>query len=104
MEDKLVTLLKVTSPHLGGFLKDKLEFDGIDCFFTNEGLDLGSEYQSDDVFLNVKSNQSEKAVKTLLQIQKDFDLDKIQEDSSYSDLKKILVPVKLSENCIELCK
>lgn len=104
MENNLVTLLKITTPQLGSFVKDKLEFEDIECFFTNEGLDLGSEYKPDDVFLNVKLSQSEKAIKTLLQIHKEFDLDKIQEDGSYTDLKKILVPVKLSANCTELCK
>lgn len=104
MENQLVTLLKITTPQLGSFVKDKLESEGVDCFFTNEGLTMGSDYNPDEVFLNVYARQCEKAVKILLQIHKDYDLDKVQENNSFKDLKKILVPVKLSEDCIELCK
>ena len=103
MENELVTILRITTPHLGSFVKDKFESNGIECFFTNEGLTLGSEYNPDEVLLKVKVNQSEKAVKILLQIHKDYDLDKIQKDITFSDLRKILVPVKLIDNCIDIC-
>lgn len=104
MENQLVTILKITTPQLGSFVKNKLEFEGIDCFFTNKGLTIGSEYNVDEVFLNVKARQAEKAVKILLQIQKEYDLDEVQENGSFKDLKKILVPVKLSDDCIKTCK
>lgn len=104
MEHQLVTILRVTTPQLGSFVKEKFESNGIEVFFTNEGLTLGSRYNPNEVLLKVKARQSEKAVKTLLQIHKDYDLDKVELDKSFADLKKILVPVKLSSNCIELCK
>lgn len=104
MENQLVTVLRITKPQLGSFVKDKFEAEKIECFFTNEGMTLGSTYNPYEVLLKVRVGQSEKAVKILLQIQKDYDIDKIQENGSFKDLKKILVPVKLSESCIELCK
>lgn len=103
MKNQLVTILKITTPQLGSFVKDNLESEGIECFFTNEGLTMGSDYNPDEVYLNVKARQTEKAVKILLQMHKEYDLDKVQKNGSFKDLKKILVPVKLSENCIELC-
>lgn len=104
MENQLVTILRITTPSLGNFVKNKLESEGIECFFTNEGLSLGSKYNPDEVLLEIKAKQSEKAVKTLLQIHKDYDLDLVEKNGSFKDLKKILVPVKMSEGCIELCK
>lgn len=104
MENQLVTILRITTPQLGSFVKDKLESNGIEVFFTNEGLSIGSEYDPNEVLLKVKAKQSEKAIKTLLQIHKDYDLDKIEADKTFGDLKKILLPVKLSPDCIEICK
>ena len=102
MENQLVTILRIKNPQLGNFVKNKLESDGIECFFTNEGLTLGSQYDPNEVLLKVKANQSEKAVKTLLQIHKDYDLDKIREDDTIKDLKKILVPIKLNKSSYPL--
>lgn len=103
MKNQLVTLLKITTPQLGSFVKDKLESEGIECFFTDEGLRMGSDYNPNEVYLNVKARHCEKAVKILLQMHKEYDLDKVQKNGSINDLKKILVPVKLSENCVKLC-
>ena len=104
MESQLVTILKITTPQLGSFVKYKLESEGIECFFTNEELTLGSKYNPDEVFLNVKVLQSKKAVKILMQVHKDYDLDKIKMNHSVTELKKILFPVELSKDCFELCK
>lgn len=104
MENQLITLLRVTTHQLGSFVKDKLEEHGIEVFFTNEGLSIGEKYNPNEVLLKVKAGQSEKAIVRLLQIHKDYDLDKVKHDASFADFRKILVPVKLSENCIELCK
>ena len=104
MENELVTILRITRPQLGSFVKNKFEAEDIECFFTNEGLTLGREYNPDEVLLKEKVNQSEQEIKTLLQIHKDYDLDKIREDKTYKDLKKILVPIKLVNNCIDICK
>lgn len=104
MENHLVTILRITSPRLGSFVKDKFEAKGIECFFTNEGMTIGSQYNPDEVLLKVKVADSEKAIKILLQIHKEYDLDKIGDDNSLAQLKKILVPVKLGSECIALCK
>jgi nucleotide-binding universal stress UspA family protein len=104
MENQLITLLRITTTQLGSFVKDKLESNGIEVFFTNQELSLGDKYNPKEVVLKVKAKHSEKAVGILLQIHKDYDLDKIKNDTSFGDLKKILVPVKLSKDCLALCK
>ena len=98
----MVTILRIKNPPLGSYVKNKFENEGIECFFTNEGLILGSQYNPNEVLLKVKAYQSEKAVKILLQIHKDYGLDKIREDKTFKDLKKILVPIKLGEGSFEL--
>ena len=98
----MVTILRIKNPALGSFVKDKLENEGIECFFTNEGLILGSKYDPNEVLLKVKTENSEETIKTLLQIHKEYDLEKIKKDDSLKDLKKILAPIKLSENCYPL--
>ncbi len=104
MKNQLVTLLRITTPQLGSFVKDKLESNGIEVFFTNEGLTIGSKYDPNEVLLKIKAGQSEKAIKTLLRIHKDYDLDKVEKDKSFVDVKKILLPLKLSSSSIDLCK
>lgn len=104
MENQLVTILRISTPHLGSFVKDKLEEHGIEVFFTNEGMTPGERYNPDEVLLKIKARQSEKAIARLLQLHKDYDLDKAKDDVSFTNLRKILVPVKLSEDCIDLCK
>jgi len=104
MENQLVTILRVTTHRLGNFVKNKLEAEGIEIYFINEGLTLGSHYNPEEVLLKVKAVQSEKAIKALLQIHKDYDLDKVAIDQSIVNMKKILLPVKLSDGCVELCR
>ncbi len=104
MENQLITLLRITSPQMGSFVKDKLESHGIEVFFTNEGLSASDKYNPKEVLLKVKAKDTEEAIEILLRIHKDYDLEKIKKDKSFAALKKILVPVKLSENCIELCR
>ncbi|WP_340113935.1 universal stress protein [Maribellus mangrovi] len=104
MENQLVTILRVSTPQLGSFVKDRLEEHGIEVFFTNEDMTPGDRYNPNEVLLNVKARQSEKAIARLLQLHKEYDLDKIKDDVSFTNLRKILVPVKLSEDCIDLCK
>ena len=104
MENQLVTILRISTPRLGSFVKDKLEEHGIEVFFTNEGMTPGERYNPDEVLLKVKARQSEKAVARLLQLHKEYDLNKVKDDVSFTNLKKILVPVKFSEDCVDLCK
>ncbi|WP_346864237.1 universal stress protein [uncultured Draconibacterium sp.] len=104
MENQLITLLRIKTHNLGSFVKDKLESNGIEVFFTNENLSKSDKYNPNEVLLKVKAKETEKAIQILLRIHKDYDLDKIKEDIGFTDLRKILVPVKLSEDCIELCR
>jgi nucleotide-binding universal stress UspA family protein len=104
MENQLVTILRVAKPQVGSFVRKRFESEGIECFFTNEGMTIENKYNPDEVLLKVKAGKSEKAIKLLLQMHKEYDLDSITEDSSYAQMKKILLPVKMSEGCLELCK
>lgn len=104
MENQLVTILRITKPQVGSFVKNRLESEGIECFFTNEGLTIGSDYNPNEVLLKVKDCNSERAIKTLLQMHQEIDLDSITEDISYTQMKKILLLVKMSDGCIDLCK
>ena len=104
MENQLVTILRITKPQVGSFVKRRFESEGIDCFFTNEGLKMGGAYNPDEVLLKVKAGKSEKAIKLLMKMHKEYDLDTLSEDASYAQMKKILLPVKMSEGCLELCK
>lgn len=104
MENQLITLLRITTPYLGSSVKDKLESHGIEVFFTNEGLSMSDRYNPNEVLLKVKAKDTEKAIEVLLHLHKDYDLDTIKEDESFSDMKKILVPLKLGENRIQLCQ
>ena len=103
MENQLVTILRITSPQLGNYVKNKLEEHGIEVFFTDEGRALGSNYNPDEVVLKVKSNNTEEAVKILLRVHKDYDLDEITKNHRFKDLKKILFPVLLTPQCIDYC-
>ncbi|MCG6186792.1 universal stress protein [Maribellus maritimus] len=104
MENQLVTILRITKPQVGSFVKRRFESEGIECFFTNEGLKMGGVYNPDEVLLKVKAGKSEKAIKLLLNMHREYDLDTLSEDASYAQMKKILLPVKMSEGCLELCK
>jgi len=104
MENQLITLLRIKTPNLGSFVKDKLEENGFEVFFTNEGLQLGEIYNPDEVLLKVKAGQSEKAIAILLRLHKEYDLDEIRDIGEVKKLKKILVPVKISDACLNLCE
>ncbi|MBN1986378.1 MAG: universal stress protein [Prolixibacteraceae bacterium] len=104
MENQLITILRISTPYMGSFVKNKFESEGIECFFTNEGTTIGSKYNPDEILLKVKAGNSEKAIKLLLQLHREQDLYSIKEDRPYTQIKKILLPVKISEDCINLCK
>ena len=104
MENQLVTILRISTPQLGSFVKDKLEEIGVEVFFTNDKMSPGEQYNPDEVLLKVKAQQSEKAIARLLQLHKEYDLDKVKNDKNFTNQRKILLPVKLSEDCIDLCK
>ena len=104
MENQLVTILRITKPQVGSFVKRRLESEGIECFFTNEGLKMGGTYNPDEVLLKVKAGSSERAIKLLMDMHKEYDLDTLAEDTSYAQMKKILLPVKMSDDCLELCE
>ena len=104
MENQLVTILRISTPQLGSFVKDKLEEIGVEVFFTNDKMTPGEQYNPDEVLLKVKAQQSEKAIARLLQLHKEYDLDKVKNDENFANQRKILLPVKLSEDCIDLCK
>ena len=73
MENQLITILRITSPRQGRFVKDKLEEHNIEVFFTNEELSEDEKYDPNNVLLKVKAKHSEKAIAMLLQLHKEVE-------------------------------
>ncbi|MCK4360954.1 MAG: universal stress protein [Bacteroidales bacterium] len=104
MENLLVTIVTFKKLHVACFVKEKFEFEGIECFLTDEGFKTTNSNIPQGIKLKVRANETEKAIRVLLQIHKEYDLDKIEQDSSVKDMKKILVPIDFSEYSINACK
>lgn len=104
MENLLVTIVTFEHLHVGCFVKEKFEFEDIECFLSDEGFKTTNSNIPQGIKLKVRANETEKAIKLLLQIHKEYDLDKIEQDSSVKDKKKILVPIDFSEYSINACK
>lgn len=104
MNNQLVTIMKFTKLFAVRFVKEKLESDGIECFLTDEGFDSSGEGLSLGWNLKVRPNDVEQTVKILLQINKEYDLAGIEEDSTIKYFKKILVPVDLRKYSVNTCK
>ena len=104
MENLLVTIITFKELHIGCFVKEKFEFEGIECFLTDEGFKTTDSNIPQGIKMKVRANETEKAIKMLLKIHREYDLDKIEQDSSVKDKKKILVPVDFSEYSINACK
>ncbi len=103
MENILVTIVTFKDLHVGCFVKEKFEFEGIECFLTDEGIKVTNSNIPQGIKLKVRANDSEKAIRAILQIHKEYDLDKIEQDSSFKEKKKILVPVDISKYSINVC-
>ncbi|HKJ42706.1 MAG TPA: universal stress protein [Sunxiuqinia sp.] len=104
MKNQLVTVMKFTKMYAVRFVKEKLEFEGIECFLTDEGFDSTDKKQPMRWNLKVKASDVEPTVKLLLQLNRDFDLNDIHKNHTIRDLRKILVAIDLfnySFNTIE---
>jgi len=104
MVNPLITILTFEKLEVGCFVKEKFEFEGIECFLTDEGIKVTESYTPQGIKLKVRANDSEKAIRVVLQIHKEYDLDKIEQDSSIIGKKKILVPVDISDYSINACE
>lgn len=104
MENLLVTVVTFKHLHVGCFVKEKFEFEGIECFLTDEGFETSNNNFPQGIKLKVRANDTEKAIRTILHIHKEYDLDKIEQDSSVKEMKKILVPIDFSKYSINACK
>jgi len=104
MVNPLITILTFEKLEVGCFVKEKFEFEGIECFLTDEGLKITQNYIPQGIKLKVRANDSEKAIRMILQIHKEYDLEKIIQSSSIKEKKKILVPVDTSEYSINACE
>ena len=97
MENLLVSIASFKKLHIGDFVKEKFELKGIECFLTDEGFEITDDNFPKGFKLKVGLKDTEKAIKILLQVHKEYDLDKIKQDSSLiKDKKKILIPVDIS--------
>lgn len=104
MKNQLVILMKFTELFALRFVKEKLEFENIDCFLTDEGFESSDTMLMEGWNLKVRARDVEKAVKILLQLNKEFDLNKIQEDDMVKGLRKILVPLDLENYSLNTCR
>ncbi len=104
MNNLLVSIASFTKLHVGGFVKEKFELEGIECFLTDEGFEIETDYAPKGFKLKVRPDDTEQAVKVLLQIHEEYNLDKIESDGLIKDKKKILVPVDISDYTINTCE
>jgi len=96
--------MKFTKLHAVRFVKEKLEFEGMECFLTDEGFDSASPEALPGWTLKVRANDVEQTVKILIQVSKEYDFDKIQENDTIKDLKKILVPLDVVDYSLNTCQ
>jgi len=104
MRNPLITILTFEKLEVGCFVKEKFEFEGIECFLTDEGIEISQSHMPQGIKLKVRANDSQKAIRTLLQIHKEYNLEQIMQDSSIEEKKKILVPVNTFNYSINACK
>lgn len=103
MNSFLVTLLTASEMHLARFIKEKFEFEGIECFLTDENLSHEDGKIFGGLHIKVKASDTERAVKLLLSLHKQYDFNKVEITNTLADLKKLLVPVKLSDYSLNAC-
>jgi nucleotide-binding universal stress UspA family protein len=104
MKNHLVTVMKFTKLWALRFVKEKLEFEGIECFLTDEGFERTDLSLPLGWNLKVMSNDVERTVRLLLQLTKTYDLDNIEENDTIKNLKKLMVPVDLESYSFNLCQ
>lgn len=104
MKSELVTVMKFTKLYPTRYVKEKLQSEEIECVLSDEGFQSEDEELPHGWNLKVWSEDVEKTVKVLLEIQKDLGLENIDELNTLKDQKKILVPVDLSNYSTEVIK
>lgn len=102
MTNSLVSLASFKKLHVAAFIKEKLITDGIECFLTDEGFETNKEHAPKGFKLKVHASDTEAAVKVLLKVHKEYDIDKIRKESEIKDKKKILVPVDLGNHAMNI--
>lgn len=91
----IVTIATYRQPSTAYFLKEQLEAESIDCFFSKT---LGG----DEIKVQVNGDHVEKAVKVLLRIQEEFG--KLPENYAPRDMvRKIIVPTDFSSSSEYAC-
>lgn len=78
MLNPLITIFTFGKLEVGCFVKEKLEV---------EGIEISQSHIPQGVRLKVRANDSEKAIRTLLQIHKEYNLEQIMQDSSIEEKK-----------------
>ncbi|MCP4311508.1 MAG: universal stress protein [Bacteroidetes bacterium] len=95
----LVTLATYEQPKTAYFLKEKLEKENIDCFFAITGSTVE---KWDKVRVQVKEEDVEKAIKVMLRIKEEHDMD-IDQISPAGLFRRIIVPTDFSEGSEYAC-
>jgi len=95
----LVTIATYKHTKTAYFLKEKLESENIDCFFS---FICNIELKDTEVQVQVKEEDVENAIAIMLRIKEEYgkDIDNIELSNH---IKKIIVPVDFSSNCENAC-
>jgi len=95
----LVTLATYKQSKTAYFLKGKLENENIDCFFD---LISNFERKTDEVRVQVKEEDVERAIKIMLRIKDEYDMD-IEKTEPANHIRRIIVPTDFSKGSENAC-
>ncbi len=95
----LVTIATYKKAATAYFLKENLENKGIDCFFAFTAISL---QDSDEVQIQVKGEDVERAIRIMLDIKDKYGQD-IESLESVRHIRKIIVPTDFSRRSEEAC-
>ncbi len=95
----LVTIATYKKASTAYFLKENLEYKDIDCFFAFTSISL---QDSDEVQIQVKGEDVERAVRIMMEIKDKYGQD-IESLESVRHVRKIIVPTDFSSRSEEAC-
>jgi nucleotide-binding universal stress UspA family protein len=105
MNSSIVTILSVEKQEVATFFKEKFAYEKIQCFYSHEyERSSDSESPKKVIKLKVKSENTEKAVKVLMKIHSEYDIEKIQTGETIKDLQKIMVPIDLYDHALNAAR
>ena len=77
--NKLISIYTCSNQHTASFLKEKFEFDEVECFLTDKDFTHDTSSIEEGLKLKVRERDTEKAIQVLLKIHKQYDLETSQD-------------------------